>query len=228
MLRTAAVRRPVPALAVALLALGLAGCGGDPSTTSSRGGTSSAGSTSGSASGSASGSVGSPTGSPGASGASRSPGTTTLATSTTSGGTGSDGGAAGATGSKAPVPWETGRATLPATLPSSPPGRAALTVLLDDGFGVRTTWKLTCDPAGGTHPEPSRACGVLGAEGLEALPPSPQDAICTQQYGGPQKAKITGTWRGNTVSSEISRENGCEIARWTALLGLLPPAGELS
>lgn len=134
-------------------------------------------------------------------------------------------GTAGATGSGAPVPWDTAGASAPATVPSAASGSADLTILLDDGFGIRTTWTLRCDPPGGTHPTPARACGVLGASGATALPPVAPDTACTQQYGGPQKAKITGTWRGKKVDSELSLEDGCQIARWTALLGLLPPGG---
>jgi hypothetical protein len=114
---------------------------------------------------------------------------------------------------------------VPTDLPSVASGPAQLSILLDDGSGVRTTWTLTCEPAGGTHPRPVGACAVLGARGATAFPAPPADAICTEQYGGPQKARITGTWRGSPVSTELSLENGCQINRWTALLGLLPPGG---
>ncbi len=109
--------------------------------------------------------------------------------------------------------------------PSAAAGPANLKIMLDDGFGVRAYWTLTCAPTGGSHPNPRVACGVLGANGGEALPPSPPDQACTQQYGGPQKALVTGTWRGATVRSQFSLENGCEIERWTAMIGLLPPGG---
>jgi hypothetical protein len=129
------------------------------------------------------------------------------------------------TGSTAPVPWDVSALPPPASVASAPAGAASLTILLDDGFGVRSTWTLTCDPAGGTHPDPATACGVLGAHGATALPAVKPGTVCTEQYGGPQKAKITGSWRGKPVTSQLTLENGCEIARWTALLGLLPPGG---
>ncbi|MFZ0161562.1 MAG: SSI family serine proteinase inhibitor, partial [Kineosporiaceae bacterium] len=128
-------------------------------------------------------------------------------------------------GSAAPVPWDTGALPAPAPASLAASGSAKLSILLDDGFGVRSTWTLTCDPAGGTHPDPATACGVLGANGAKALPAPPATTACTEQYGGPQKAKITGTWRGRAVNAELSLENGCQITRWTALLGLLPPGG---
>ncbi|HET9654665.1 MAG TPA: SSI family serine proteinase inhibitor [Kineosporiaceae bacterium] len=101
-------------------------------------------------------------------------------------------------------------------------GSADLTIVLDDGAGTTTTWHLTCSPAGGNHPDPARACAVLAEHGDTALPPVPPGRMCTQVFGGAQTAHITGTWRGKAVDARLSRTNGCEIARWQALLGLLP------
>jgi hypothetical protein len=98
-------------------------------------------------------------------------------------------------------------------------------VLLDDGTGVRSTWTLSCQPPGGNHPDPSKACGVLGSNGAKAFQPTPANVACSQVYGGPQKALIRGTWRGKAVDAQFDLENGCEVARWNLLLGLLPPGG---
>jgi hypothetical protein len=108
--------------------------------------------------------------------------------------------------------------------PSAASGGADLTILLDDGFGVRAYWTLTCDPVGGSHPQARTACGVLGANGAKALPAGTRDD-CAVEYGGPQKARVTGTWRGRPVDSQFTLENGCEITRWTAMSGFLPPGG---
>ena len=110
---------------------------------------------------------------------------------------------------------------------SEPPADSApadLTIVVNDGSGTET-WHLTCDPAGGTHPDPQTACRVLAANGAKALPPVPADLMCTQIYGGKQTARISGTWRGTSLDAQLSRTNGCEIARWDALLGLLPRGG---
>lgn len=105
---------------------------------------------------------------------------------------------------------------------SSPaPAPTELTIVVSDG-SLQTTWTLTCDPAGGTHPDPAAACAALTAQGATALPPVAKDTMCTQVYGGPETASITGTWRGSPVRSTFSRTNGCEIARWNLLKGLLP------
>jgi hypothetical protein len=122
---------------------------------------------------------------------------------------GSDTSTAGGTVTVSP----TGSTTAPAT---------NLTIVVVTDTSPATTWHLTCDPAGGDHPDPEQACAALDAHGEQALPPVPADRMCTEIYGGGQTARITGTWRGDPVQASFSRTDGCEIARWNALAGLLP------
>lgn len=131
--------------------------------------------------------------------------------------------AAGCGTSPAPVSGD----PTPSVSESTPgPGVATeLTVVATDDAGVTSTWQLTCEPAGGTHPDPTTACRVLADFGAQALPPVPKDRACTQVFGGSETATVTGTWRGTVVQSSFSRTNGCEIARWTMLTGLLPKPG---
>ncbi|HSK16264.1 MAG TPA: SSI family serine proteinase inhibitor [Gaiellaceae bacterium] len=79
---------------------------------------------------------------------------------------------------------------------------------------------LICDPVGGTHRAADRACKLLRAnqDALEGLPP---DTICTQVYGGPEEAEVTGVVDGARVQSAFSRQNGCEIDRWDRLAAVL-------
>jgi len=93
------------------------------------------------------------------------------------------------------------------------------------GLGFYDPGRLTCNPAGGTHPDPPAACQALEANGAAALPPVPNDKACTQIYGGPQTAKISGTWKGQSVMSTFARNDGCQINRWKLMVGLLPRAG---
>jgi hypothetical protein len=87
------------------------------------------------------------------------------------------------------------------------------------------TWTLTCDPAGGTHPDPAAACAALAAAD-DPFAPVPDDVACTQQYGGPQTATVVGTHRGEPVDAAFSRTDGCQISRWDAVAPLLVvPAG---
>ena len=54
--------------------------------------------------------------------------------------------------------------------------------------------------------------------------PTPRAAACTQIYGGPQEALVTGRFRGRLVHAHFSRKNGCEIARWNRVGFLFPGA----
>jgi hypothetical protein len=106
--------------------------------------------------------------------------------------------------------------------PTSPAG-TALTITFDsDGKGTDVkTWTLTCDPAGGDHPDAAGACGALAAA-KEPFAPLAKDAICTEIYGGPSIATIRGSWRGQPVDVRYSRENGCNISRWDAVTKAIP------
>ncbi|GAB6900121.1 SSI family serine proteinase inhibitor [Kineosporia succinea] len=95
-----------------------------------------------------------------------------------------------------------------------------LTVTVVDG--EKTTWTLTCDPVGGTHPDAAAACAALEKNGEQSLPPVAADQMCTQIFGGEQTATITGTWKGEKVDASFSRTDGCQISRWEALAPLLP------
>ena len=99
-----------------------------------------------------------------------------------------------------------------------------LTIVFNDGSGTTSTWRLTCDPPGGNHPQPDAACAALERSAKAALPAVPKNRACAEVYGGPQTAMVTGTWRGTPVNSRFSRVNACETARWNALGGLLPGA----
>lgn len=110
----------------------------------------------------------------------------------------------------------------PANTASPDSSITALTIVYDDGAGKRTTWRLTCNPPGGDHPDPAKACDTLAAQGAAALRPVPQGTTCGQQFGGPETAAITGLWMGEQLISALSKQNNCEISRWKSLVGLLP------
>ena len=71
-------------------------------------------------------------------------------------------------------------------------------------------------------PDAHAALAAVEQFGEEIFFPVPRpDRICTQQYGGPQVATVTGWFRGRKVNSAFSRTDGCEIARWKTMAPLL-------
>ena len=107
---------------------------------------------------------------------------------------------------------------------SSAPADDSLLVELDRGDGSEPErYTLVCgDTPEGDHPDPVAACAHL--EGLDApFAPLPEDMACTQQYGGPETARITGRWHGEPVEVDLARTDGCQIAQWDSLGPVLPP-----
>ncbi len=86
--------------------------------------------------------------------------------------------------------------------------------------GDRTLWTLRCNPVGGTLPRRSAACQKL-APLKNPFAPLRKDLQCTQIYGGPEQAVITGTHDGRKVWVLLAQRNGCEIARWNKLAFLV-------
>jgi hypothetical protein len=101
-----------------------------------------------------------------------------------------------------------------------------LTVTVHDvGGGADGTFELTCHPDGGSHPDAGGACRTLDQKttwGKDLFAPVPADTMCTMQYGGPATAHVTGTWAGRPVDARFDRADGCQMARWDALVPLLP------
>lgn len=100
------------------------------------------------------------------------------------------------------------------------PGAAstALTIVVTPGEDAKASaYDLTCDPAGGDHPQAEQACAAVAKAGASVFESVAADQTCTQVYGGPQSATVKGTYEGDPVDASFSRENGCEIDRWEKL-----------
>ena len=96
------------------------------------------------------------------------------------------------------------------------------------GTGRDGTFELHCHPAGGSHPDARAACEQLDRKtswGMSPFAPADEGGLCTMQYGGPATAHVTGTWAGRPVDATYQRDDGCEIARWDALVPVLPHLG---
>jgi hypothetical protein len=104
----------------------------------------------------------------------------------------------------------------------------------EDGMGAMpplgakpdAAWTLRCNPAGGSLARPARACDRLQTGGRALFAPLSPKVVCTEIYGGPQRARVTGVLDGRPVWATFSRSNGCHIARWARVSPwLLPPGG---
>lgn len=111
---------------------------------------------------------------------------------------------------------------------------ADLTLTVDQGDGTAViTYRLTClgDTAtftGDTSLAAHDGCITLTEPDVRTrlLTDDHLDRVCTEQYGGPQTATISGTLDEQTVDASIDRANGCGINDWDALLlPLLPEVG---
>ncbi|WP_046469226.1 SSI family serine proteinase inhibitor [Allosalinactinospora lopnorensis] len=85
------------------------------------------------------------------------------------------------------------------------------------------TWTLTCSPAGGDHPDPEAACADLEEAGEEAFEEIPDDQVCTEIYGGPETARVSGHVGGTEVDTEFNKSGGCEIDRYKEMGAVLEP-----
>lgn len=85
----------------------------------------------------------------------------------------------------------------------------------------KRSYTLKCAPLGGTLPHRAAACRQLAR--LKApFAPTPKNMACTEIYGGPQEALVTGRLRGALVRARFNRRDGCEIARWNRVAFLFP------
>jgi Subtilisin inhibitor-like len=100
------------------------------------------------------------------------------------------------------------------------PTQLEISISLGGNESPTRLWTLRC-PAGGTLPDPARACRRLDALD-HPFAPVPKSAACTAIYGGPQIAEVRGTFRGRTINARFTRGNGCEIARWNRVRFLFP------
>jgi hypothetical protein len=91
--------------------------------------------------------------------------------------------------------------------------------------GEAMRYTLRCNPGRGSLPRPGEACVAL-ARIEKPFAPVRRDVACTEIFGGPQSALVTGVYRGRKVWARFRRNDGCQIARWNRLSFLFPvPVG---
>lgn len=106
--------------------------------------------------------------------------------------------------------------------PAAAPIDLEVEVWPDGAAGDSVSWRLTCEPAGGTHPDPEAACAALTAVPDpfgEVTPPE----RCEDIPGGEDDtARIAGRFRGRDVDARFSRANGCVTPRWDRIAPVFP------
>jgi hypothetical protein len=102
-----------------------------------------------------------------------------------------------------------------AQAPEPPPDRQPtfLWLLTADNNGSVRFANLTCDPAGGSHPEAGAACRDLAAArgDFTKLPGEGPGIACPDVYA-PVTVVAFGVWRGASVSYNAEYGNACELA----------------
>lgn len=110
---------------------------------------------------------------------------------------------------------------------------ADISVSVDLGNGTTAEYRLACLGDTATFTGDAGALDA-GAACLALTDPEVRDRltteqhldrICTEIYGGPEVAEISGTLDEQPVDTTISRSDGCGIDDWDRMLAaLVPPA----
>jgi hypothetical protein len=80
----------------------------------------------------------------------------------------------------------------------------------------QVTFRVSCmsHSISGTHPNRKAICAAIAKQGARLFAPVPAGTACSEIYGGPQTATISGTIKGHKINSVFSRTDGCQVARW--------------
>jgi hypothetical protein len=76
-------------------------------------------------------------------------------------------------------------------------------------------WTLRCDPAGGTDPDPAKACAIL-LKARAPFAPVPKGVACPMILAGSKTAIVKGTYFGQHVDTTFV-QGGCDLARWAKI-----------
>jgi hypothetical protein len=90
-----------------------------------------------------------------------------------------------------------------------------LDYMADAGYAVAV--RLHCEPPGGGHPKPVKACATLKKAGGLPARIKAADTMCMMLYD-PLTAEITGTWKGRRIDWQQRYANKCEMVRATGVL----------
>ncbi len=124
-------------------------------------------------------------------------------------------------------------AALLSLVAAATPAPVTLTVRYSDTSGVEHVAHLRCRAdsarADGFPRDAGAATACRRTRTIASFLASRPSAkrICTQIYGGRQRARITGTIATRHIDRRLKRTNGCEIGDWQHAVPLVPrvPAG---
>ena len=102
------------------------------------------------------------------------------------------------------------------------PASLRITVWPQGKAGTSVSYSLSCPKGTGTLPGARAACSKLQKIDASAFAPVPRGSACTEIYGGPRVATVSGDLAGKSIKADFSRTNGCESARWDRLAFLFP------
>lgn len=102
---------------------------------------------------------------------------------------------------------------------------AEISIVIQNPRGSTVSYAIRCSEGeaslrGDTGIDAREACRALARPAVqERLVGGPsQDQVCTQVYGGPQTAMLSGTLEGQSVNTVVTRDDGCGIGDWDNLL----------
>lgn len=98
-----------------------------------------------------------------------------------------------------------------------PAQRTSLTVSYQADAGYAAAVTLSCDPAGGAHPQAVKACALLKKVAGKPGKLKPAAMMCTLEYA-PITAEVTGTWKGRTLTWTKRFSNTCDMNRTAGAL----------
>lgn len=100
--------------------------------------------------------------------------------------------------------------------PAVPRSANVMRLTVDGGPGGHRTVMLTCNPAGGTHPQSAAACADLSRVNgnFENLGQKRSNTMCTMIYR-PITVTATGTWEDSSVDYGDEYPNACVLTART-------------
>jgi hypothetical protein len=100
---------------------------------------------------------------------------------------------------------------------AAPARKTELTLSYMAEAGYARAVVLTCNPPGGGHPKPVKACTMLDKVGGRPTGLKPARTMCMMIYA-PITAQVSGSWKGTKIKWTKKYGNSCEMNRANGIL----------